>query len=115
MDIHIKMHHIQSQCSVESMERADEEASPWTSKPKSTWNMCGQPISRSAIVFLCQVIILYISIITCFINLTISNGPTELWISLLSLSLGSILPSPKVKKPWPDTQSIGTSTTNSLV
>lgn len=93
------------------MERSDVEPTPWTTKHKSTWNMCGQPISRSAIVFLCQVIILYIAIITCFINLTISNGPTELWISLLSLSLGSILPSPKVKKPWPDTQS----TANSIV
>lgn len=101
--------------SVKRMERADEVASSWPAKSKSTWTMCGQRISRSAIVFLCQVIILYIAIITCFINLTISNGPTELWISLLSLSLGSILPSPKVKKPWPDTQSIGTSTANSIV
>ena len=35
----------------------------------------------------------------CFVNLSIQNGPSELWISLLSLSLGSMLPSPKVKKP----------------
>ena len=51
-----------------------------------------------ALVFLCQVIILYISIITCFINLTVCNGPNELWITVLSLSLGTILPSPKVRK-----------------
>lgn len=63
------------------------------------WNLCGKKVSRSAVVFFCQIIILYISILTCFINLTVKNGPTELWISILSLSLGSILPSPKVKKP----------------
>ena len=63
------------------------------------WNICGRKISRSAIVFACQMVILYISIITCFVNLTIKNGPNELWITILSLSLGSILPSPKVQKP----------------
>lgn len=63
------------------------------------WNLCGKKVSRSAVVFFCQIIILYISILTCFVNLTVKNGPTELWISILSLSLGSILPSPKVKKP----------------
>ena len=73
---------------------------PLTPTVQNTWNMCGQYISRSAVVFLCQVIILYISIVTCFVNLTIRNGPNELWISLLSICLGSILPSPKVKKPW---------------
>ena len=26
------------------------------------------------------------------------NGPNELWITVLSLSLGNILPSPKVRK-----------------
>ena len=26
------------------------------------------------------------------------NGPNELWITVLSLSLGTILPSPKVRK-----------------
>ena len=51
-----------------------------------------------ALVFLCQVIILYISIITCFVNLTVRKGPNELWITVLSLSLGTTLPSPKVRK-----------------
>lgn len=63
------------------------------------WNICGKKVSRSAIVFACQIVILYISIITCFVNLTIKNGPNELWITILSISLGSILPSPKVQKP----------------
>ena len=62
------------------------------------WTLFGSKFSRTALVFLCQVIILYISIITCFINLTVRNGPNELWITVLSLSLGTLLPSPKVRK-----------------
>ena len=62
------------------------------------WTLFGSKFSRTALVFLCQVIILYISIITCFVNLTVCNGPNELWITVLSLSLGTILPSPKVRK-----------------
>ena len=66
---------------------------------RSEWTLFGGKFSRTALVFLCQVIILYISIITCFVNLTIrNNGPNELWITVLSLSLGTILPSPKVRK-----------------
>lgn len=73
------------------------------------WNICGWKVTRSAIVFLCQIVILYIAIITCFVNLSIKNGPTELWISILSLGLGSILPSPKVNKT--PTAKIQTTTT----
>ena len=65
---------------------------------RSEWTLFGSKFSRTALVFLCQVIILYISIITCFVNLTMHNGPNELWITVLSLSLGSILPLPKVRK-----------------
>ena len=65
---------------------------------RSEWTLFGSKFSRMALVFLCQVIILYISIITCFVNLTIHNGPNELWITVLSLSLGTILPSRKVRK-----------------
>ena len=46
------------------------------------WTLFGSTFSRTALVFLCQVIILYISIITCFVNLTVCNGPNELWITV---------------------------------
>lgn len=62
------------------------------------WTICGSKVSRTALVYLCQVVILYVSIVTCFINLTVQNGPNELWITILSLSLGTILPAPKVRK-----------------
>ena len=65
---------------------------------RSEWTLFGSNVLRTALVFICQVIILCISIITCFVNLTVCNGSNELWITGLSLSLGTILPSPKVRK-----------------
>ena len=58
----------------------------------------GQKVKKAEIAFVFQVIILYIVIITCIINLSLKNGTSELWVSLLSYSLGCILPSPKIKK-----------------
>ena len=40
----------------------------------------------------------FIHFYTYFVNITVCNGPNELWITVLSLSLGTILPSPKVRK-----------------
>ena len=58
----------------------------------------GQKVKKPEIAFVFQVIILYIVIITCIINLSLKNGTSELWVSLLSYSLGCILPSSKIKK-----------------
>lgn len=80
------------------MERSKSIFSDHKKDRSHVWYFCGRQTSRSALVFISQITILYISIITCFINLSISNGPSELWITILSLSIGSILPSPKVKK-----------------
>ena len=55
-------------------------------------------IRKPEVTFIFQVIILYIVIITCIINLSLKNGTSELWVSLLSYSLGCLLPSPKIKK-----------------
>ena len=63
-----------------------------------TWSVFNKKFSRAGVVFFCQVIILYVCIGTCLVNVSLSNGPKELWITLLSFSLGSILPSPKAKK-----------------
>ena len=80
---------------------------------RSEWTLFGSKFSRTALVFLCQVIILYISIITCFVNLTVHNGPNKLWITVLSLSLGTILPSPKVRKSKIAARGGGGSSSNS--
>ena len=53
---------------------------------------------KEEIVYLCQVILLYIVIITCIVNLSIDNGNSNLWTALLSSSLGYMLPNPSLKK-----------------
>ena len=63
----------------------------------SAWKVFGRDVSRSAATFACQIFILYACILTCLVNLSVGNGSHDLWITLLSLSLGTILPSPKVK------------------
>ena len=59
-------------------------------------NWFGQP--KETVVYLFQVILLYIVIITCIINLSIGNGNSELWTALLSSCLGYMLPNPSMRK-----------------
>ena len=63
------------------------------------WQLFGKRVPKAETVFISQVIILYIVIITCIVNLSMKNGISELWVSLLSYSLGCLLPSPRLKKP----------------
>ena len=72
--------------------------SPENSSMTGSFKVLGKKVRKLEIVFIFQVIILYIVIITCIINLSLKNGTSELWVSLLSYSLGCILPSPKIKK-----------------
>jgi hypothetical protein len=51
-------------------------------------------------VFVTQVIVVYAVIIAAIVNLTFfPEGRQELWITLLSSSIGYLLPSPTIKKP----------------
>lgn len=62
------------------------------------WHLLGTHVPKTEIVYFCQMIIVYIIIITSVINLSIQNGSSELWISLLSSCIGYALPNPKLKK-----------------
>ena len=62
------------------------------------WMLLGNPVPKVEVVFFTQIIIIYIVIITCIVNLSISNGDSSLWIALLSNSLGYVLPNPSVKR-----------------
>ena len=62
------------------------------------WHLLGTQVPKTEIVYFCQMIIVYIIIITSVINLSIQNGSSELWISLLSSCIGYALPNPKLKK-----------------
>ena len=65
---------------------------------RCNWNVFGNKIPKEEFVFFAQVVLIYIVCITCIINLSIGNGNSNLWTSLLSGSLGYILPSPKLSK-----------------
>ena len=62
------------------------------------WNVFGYHIPKLEVVYISQVVILYIVIITCLINLSIQSDQTELWCSLLSASIGYLLPNPSIKR-----------------
>ena len=62
------------------------------------WHLLGTRVPQAEIVYFCQMIIVYIIIITAIVNLSIKNGSTELWVSLLSSCIGYALPNPKLKK-----------------
>lgn len=58
------------------------------------WFCTGNELTCSQIAFICQIVIVYIIIITSIINISLQIEPQDLWITLLSSCLGYILPSP---------------------
>ncbi len=67
------------------------------SENRSNWKFFGERVPKAEIVFGSQVVMLYIVIIVCLVNLTMGNGDSNLWTALLSSSLGYMLPSPTLK------------------
>ena len=62
------------------------------------WHMFGRRVPRSEIVFCCQTLLVYVVVVTSLVNITLSNGPLNLWIALLSSGLGYLLPHPSLDK-----------------
>jgi len=63
-----------------------------------SWQVLGFRVPKNEVVFFSQIVILYIVIITCIINLSISHPLSELWVGLLSSSIGFLLPNPTIKE-----------------
>ena len=67
------------------------------------WNVFGSEVPKEEIVFFTQVILIYVIAITSIVNLTMEAKHETLWTSLLSASLGYMLPAPQLnnhkKKP----------------
>lgn len=63
-----------------------------------SWKFCGYGLDKAQVVYFSQIIIIYIIIITCILNLSLKNGDSNLWTALLSSCIGYILPSPKLKE-----------------
>ena len=64
---------------------------------QSKWRLFGRRVSKSELVFGTQIVMLYIVIIVCLVNLTVGNGDSNLWTALLSSSLGYMLLNPTLK------------------
>lgn len=67
-------------------------------EPATNWRCCNQEVPSVEIVFFTQVIVVYIIILTCIVNLTLNIDPRDLWITLLSSCLGYILPAPTIQR-----------------
>ena len=63
----------------------------------SRWLLFGQKFPKEEIVYFSQIIILYTVIICSIVNLSIDNRQQSLWISLLSSSIGYLLPTPTIQ------------------
>ena len=76
------------------MNRSSENTSPVeerVTEPK----YCGEKIFKSEILFYLQNIILYITIISCILNLSFNNNDNklnEVWKGILWYSLGRLFP-----------------------
>ena len=60
------------------------------------WDVFGRRVPRSEIVFFCQTFIIYVVVVTSLVNLTLKNGPINLWTALLGSCLGYLLPHPSI-------------------
>ena len=58
------------------------------------WQVFGSSLPRAEIVYFCQISIVFVIIVTSITNLSLNNGNSELWISLLCSAIGYALPSP---------------------
>ena len=61
------------------------------------YNCCGNRVPKNQFTYISQIIVIYAIIATSIVHLSIQSQDRELWLILLSSSLGYILPSPGLK------------------
>jgi hypothetical protein len=67
-----------------------------------TWtcSACCRRIPKDEVVYFCQVVLIYIIAFACLFNLSFGDKEYHsIWWSLLSGSVGYLLPSPRIGKP----------------
>ncbi len=64
----------------------------------TNWKVCCLKYPYQEVIFCSQVLLIYIVVITCVLNLTFSDNNVCLWSTLLSGSVGYLLPAPKTSK-----------------
>ena len=70
-----------------------------TSQRSANWFIFGSSLPRTEVVYLSQVILIYIVVIVALVNLSVQIGDPLLWSTTLGSCLGYLLPSPAIKRP----------------
>ena len=79
----------------EEAEEGGEEVPIRREKRKSAlWNFFGRRVPKTEIVFICQMLLVFVVVCVSLYNLTLENKPDKLWVVLLSSSIGYALPNP---------------------
>ena len=58
------------------------------------WN----ELTHKHIIYYCQIVAVYIIALTCLLNLSLFNDKDCVWSTLLSASIGYLLPPPKLRR-----------------
>ena len=79
----------------------------------SDWSWCGARVPKNQVTYMTQVVLVYCIIAVALSQLILQSSDRELWLVLLSTSVGYVLPSPKLKflKPSVCVTSTATATT----
>ena len=85
------------------MERTPKESDDTHSvRSVKLWQCFGSTYPKNEVVFFGQILLLYVVVIAAIVNLSyppLADSKSALWISLLSSSIGYILPHPTFKVP----------------
>ena len=92
--------------SIHTIDGVEDVEEPLVNRLHSTqsvkWEILGSKIPRKEVVFFSQMIVIYTVILTCIVNLSLgSTGPSELWVILLSTSIGAVMPNPQMGENSP--------------
>ena len=69
-----------------------------TSDEGERWSMICGKIPKQQAIYFCQIIVVFTVVIASIVNLSFSDSQQALWASILSGSVGYILPAPKIRK-----------------
>ena len=81
--------------------RLSNPPAPTSTRKSYLWDIFGKSVPRGEIVFVCQMIVIYVVIGVSLFILTRGTDAADkqLWIALLSSCLGYLLPNPRIDRP----------------
>lgn len=76
---------------------SDRALSPEKTSAVSDWSWCGARVSKNQVTYMTQVFLVYGVIAVSLSQLILQSFERELWLILLTTSIGYVLPSPRLK------------------